>query len=270
MKAAQRGHWSAGALWSPGRCLRLVVVICCAASCRAASDLRPPCGQDAEPSYSEVGQPPAVRSWPAREAGSDWKPPACTGWTDTGFSSLIATAARFRASGGADGLLRHLGSVSHLTGIRYWSTTHGAWRTLITSAHALQDQNPDHRRQDFLPEELTPGSVHYFEQVDNLSGAAVYRLQVLELSSGRLVFAIENVTSIRRLLVTIFPPGAMQTVYFLDRESDGVWRYYSLLRTERNANWLAAGHPSSSINRANAFYRWLAGIPTDQEPPAAR
>ncbi|MBN9662974.1 MAG: hypothetical protein J0H49_32550 [Acidobacteria bacterium] len=169
-----------------------------------------------------------------------------------------------------DGLLRRLGSISSLTGIRYWSTTHGAWRTLITAARPLQDENPEHRRQDFRPEELTQGSVHYFEQVDNLSGAAVYRLQVLEVSSGRFVFAIENVTSIRRLLLTIFPPGAMQAVYFVDRESDGLWRFYCLLRTARNANWLAAGHPSSSINRATAFYRWLAGIPTDQEPPAAR
>ena len=33
---------------------------------------------------------------------------------------------------------------------------------------------------------------------------------------------------------------------------------------------MAAGNESSAINRAVAFYRWLAGIPTDQEPPAAR
>lgn len=112
---------------------------------------------------------------------------------------------------------------------------------------------------------MTQGSVHYFEQVDNLSGAAVYRMRILEVSNGRLVFEIENSTSIRRFLVTIFQPGEMQAVYFLDREPAGVWRYYALLRTGRNANRLAAGHPSSSINRANAFYRWLAGIPTDQE-----
>jgi hypothetical protein len=62
----------------------------------------------------------------------------------------------------------------------------------------------------------------------------------------------------------------MQSIYFLDRESDGVWRYYSIARTGRNASRLAAGHAASSINRAVAFYRALAGIPTDQEPPAAR
>ena len=49
-----------------------------------------------------------------------------------------------------------------------------------------------------------------------------------------------------------------------------IWRYYSIARTGRNASRLATGHESSSINRAVAFYRSLAGIPTDQEPPAAR
>lgn len=30
------------------------------------------------------------------------------------------------------------------------------------------------------------------------------------------------------------------------------------------------GHMASPVNRAVAFYRALVGIPTDQEPPAAR
>ena len=74
----------------------------------------------------------------------------------------------------------------------------------------------------------------------------------------------------RYSFVTLFHPGEMQSIYFLDRESADVWRYYSIARTGRNASRLAAGHESSSINRAVAFYRSLAGIPTDQEPPAAR
>ncbi len=30
----------------------------------------------------------------------------------------------------------------------------------------------------------------------------------------------------------------MQSIYFLDRESDDVWRYYSIVRTGKNANQL--------------------------------
>ena len=62
----------------------------------------------------------------------------------------------------------------------------------------------------------------------------------------------------------------MQSVYFLDREGDGVWRYYSIMRMGKNANGLIARNEASAINRAVAFFRHMAGIPTAQEPPAAR
>jgi Ca2+-transporting ATPase len=45
--------------------------------------------------------------------------------------------------------------------------------------------------------------------------------------------------------------------------------WVGLLMGGRNANGLT-GNESSSINRAVAFYRSLVGIPTGQEPPAAR
>jgi hypothetical protein len=70
--------------------------------------------------------------------------------------------------------------------------------------------------------------------------------------------------------VTLFHPGGLQSIYFLDRESENAWRYYSIVRTGKNANGLIAGNEASAINRAVAFYRYVVGIPTDQEPPAAR
>jgi hypothetical protein len=73
----------------------------------------------------------------------------------------------------------------------------------------------------------------------------------------------------RYFLVTMFRPGGMQSVTFLDRESKDVWRYYSITRTDRDANLFTAGYEASSINRSVAFYRYLAGIPTDKEPPAS-
>jgi len=62
----------------------------------------------------------------------------------------------------------------------------------------------------------------------------------------------------------------MQSIYFLDRESGSVWRYYGILRAGVGTNRLLAGNAASAINRAVAFYRYVVGIPTDQEPPAAR
>jgi hypothetical protein len=73
----------------------------------------------------------------------------------------------------------------------------------------------------------------------------------------------------RYLLIPVFRPGGVQSIYFLDRESDVVWRYYNIVRTGINASRFASNE-SSAINRSVAFYRYMVGIPTDQEPAAAR
>jgi len=231
---------------------------------------QPPCGKGPIPPYPGLDDSANVKSWSESDFGRDWRPPACTGWTALGFRTLVTTVARFRHTSEADGLLRHIGAISELAGMRYWSTTHKQWRTLIVNAYALTDLKAGHRREDFTPDELKEGKVLYFEQTDNLSGKAIYRMHIAEASAERLVIDVENVSMIRYLSIPILHPGEIQSIYFLDRESDNVWRYYSIVRTGRNANRLIAGNESSSINRAVAFYRYLVGIPTTQEPPAAR
>jgi len=257
---------------SSGRGTRFVfaALMLCQAHAYGRTEPQPPCGIDSVPLYPGLDSPPVVKFWSESDFGHDWIPPACTGWTAPGFATLVTTAARFRYASGAEGLLRHIGAISERTGMRYWSTTHQRWQTLVTSAHASIGSDAGHRRQDFAPAEMTVGKSLYLEQVDNLTGTAIYRMHIDEVSPDRLVFDVENVSTIRYFLVTLFHPGEMQSIYFLDRESDGVWRYYSIARTGQNASRLSTGHESSSVNRAVAFYRCLAGIPTDQEPPAAR
>ena len=254
------------------RRVRLVfsVILICQAHAYALSGPQPPCGDYTVPPYPGLENSPIVKFWSESDFGRDWKPPACTGWVEVGFSTLTTTVARFRCTSGADGLLRRIGAISELAGMRYWSTTHKQWQTLIVNAHALTGAQPTQLRQDFAPDEMQEGKVLYLEQADNLSGTAIYRTHIAEASADRLVYDVENVSTMRYSFLTLFPPGEMQSIYFLDRESDNVWRYYSIARTGRNASRLATGHESSSINRAVAFYRSLVGIPTDQEPPAAR
>jgi hypothetical protein len=246
------------------------VMLLCQAHAYAQVGPQPPCGKESVPPYPGLDSSPTVKFWSESDFSHGWRPPACTGWAEVGFSTLTTTVARFRYTSGAEGLLRHIGAPSELAGMRYWSTTHQQWRTLIVTAHALTGPAPGRRRGDFTPDEMRAGRALYFEQVDNLSGTSIYRTHIAEASADRLVFDTENVSVMRYFFVTLFQPGEMQSVYFLDRESDNVWRYYSIARTGRNASRLATGHESSSINRAVAFYRFLAGIPTDQEPPAAR
>jgi hypothetical protein len=187
-----------------------------------------------------------------------------------GFTTLVTIAARFPHTSEAGGLFRHIGAISELAGMRYWSTTHKQWRTLIVDAYALTGLQSGRRREDFTFDEMKEGKVLYFEQVDNLSGKAIYRMHIVEASARRLVFDVENVSTMRSFFIPILHPGELQSMYFLDRESDNVWRYYSIVRTGKNANGLIARNESSSVNRAIAFYRHLVGIPTAQEPPGAR
>ena len=236
----------------------------------AQSGPQPPCGREPIPPYPNLDDSAIVKSWNNSEFGRDWKPPACTGWSAVGFATLVTTVARFRYTSEAEGLLRHIGAISELSGMRYWSTTHKRWQTLIVDAHALTDVQSGQRREDFTPDEMKKGKDLYFEQVDNLSGKGIYRMHIAEASADRLVFDVENVSTMRYLLIPVLHPGEMQSIYFLDRESGNVWRFYSILRVGKNANRMIAGNQPSSINRAVAFYRHLVGIPADQEPPAAR
>ena len=247
----------------------VAAILCGEGSSRADAGPQPPCGSATVPPYPALENSPAVRTWDRAESGRDWTPPACTGWTDPGFTTLVVVAARFRHASGAEELLRRIGAISEHTGIRYWSTTHKRWQTLIINSHALSDATGDRRREDFSPGEMTEGKSLFFQQEDNLSGKAIYRMRIRSVSPDRLVFDTENTGTMRYLLLPMFRPGGMQSITFLDRESQGFWRYYSITRTSRNASLLAAGYDASSINRAVAFYRYLAGIPTDKEPPAS-
>lgn len=232
---------------------------------------QPPCGREPVPPYPGLDDSAIVKSWSKSDFGRDWKPPTCTGWAAPGFTTLVTIVARFRDTSKTEDLLRHIGAISDLPGMRYWSTTHKQWQTLVVDAYALTGLQPAaRRREDFTLDELKVGNALYFEQVDNLSGKGIYRMQITEASPDRLVFDVENASTMRYHIIPLLHAGELQSIYFLDRESDSVWRYYSIMRTARNANGLIAGNESSSVNRAVAFYRHFVKIPTDQEPPAAR
>lgn len=246
------------------------LLLLCQAHVYAQSGPQPPCGVEPIPPYPSLGDVATVTAWSKSDFGRDWKPPACTGWTAAGFSTLVTTVARFHHDSGADGLLRRVGAISELAGVRYWSTTHQRWQTLINDAHALAGPQLGLRREDFALDEMKKGKVLYFEQVDNLAGKATYRMHITEASADRLVFDVENISTMRYLMIPVLHAGDMQSIYFMDRESEDIWRFYSMVRTGREANGMMAGNRSSAINRAVAFYRHFLGIPTGQEPPAAR
>jgi hypothetical protein len=236
----------------------------------AESAPHPPCASPPSPAYAEVGSLPAVRVWAGTDLGPDWVPAACTGWRPLAFRTLVAAAGRFRFSGLAEDLLARFAAVTALTTIRYWSVSDQRWENLVTSASALSGSDASTHRPDFRVNEMTAGAALYFVQNDNRStNDVVYRLRVQEFGPDRLMIETENVSSVRYLLLPLAGPGDLQALYFLERQTSNKWGYYSLARTSASTSLLIGGHEASYINRAVALFRYIAGLPTDQEPPAA-
>jgi uncharacterized protein DUF6675 len=266
------GSAPAGAIRSGVRAnsLALLVLVLLYTSA-AAQGPSPPCGGAPQPSYPAAGEPERSGIWTTSELGASWVPPQCTGWTGTDFRLLVAVAGRIRDPRSMEQLLSRFGSISGLVGLRYWSATERSWKELVTSASAVQGPAGKRPRADFSLAELGAGNSVYFSQTDNRSsGSVVYRMTVLEARPDRVVIGIENVTSIRLLLITLFPPGSAQTTDFLERQPDGSWGYYSLVRTRASSSMLTGTFLSSYVNRAVAFFRHIAGIPEEAQPAMAR
>jgi hypothetical protein len=247
----------------------VLALLLCQALGIAKDGPHPPCGKEPVPPYPGLGDSTNVKAWSRSDLGLKWIPPGCTGWTAEGFTTLVTTVARFPHTSDAEGLLRRVGAISGLAGMRYWSSSQKEWETLIVNAYALTGPQSGERRADFTPDEMKEGADLYYQQVDNRSGKEIFRMHIAEVSAERIVIEVENVSTIRYLYFPLFSPGEMQSVYFLDRESETVWQFYSMVRTGKDASRLVSGNESSAINRAVAFYRYLVGIPTAEEPPAA-
>jgi hypothetical protein len=185
---------------------------------------QPPCGKAPAPSMAVVGAAPAIQIWHDGELERiGWQPPSCTGWLPSSRSKLlVALAGRFRFEGMIDDLVARKGAISTLRGIKYWSATEAQWRTLVIDAAALSGPDAHSRRADFAPSELLTGSEHLFWEDDSRSGEIVYRMRVLDRSPSSVVIATENLTPVRKLMVTLFAPGALQSVEYIAQVSPGI------------------------------------------------
>jgi hypothetical protein len=234
----------------------------------ASAKLTPPCEGSPVPAYPPIGQPPATDVWSAGELSrSGWQAALCLNWGTNPTKLAAALAGQFQFAGSLDDLATRLAGMSALKSVRYWSVSHKAWQPLASDSGTLD--GPDGKgRADPSAAELTPGSSFYYFEVSH--GRTVYRMTVRERSTERLVVSTENVTPIRIGILTAFEPGALQSVIFLDKRGPGLWGYYQTIRAAEGASVIALGSDASYVNRLAALYRHMAGLPTDQEPPAAR
>ena len=237
-----------------------------------AAGPQPPCAMSAVPAYSAPGAPPTIGIWHSSDLDqSNWQPPKCTGWSPTSRSKLVvALAGSFRFTGSIDQILERAGAISTFRNIRYWSTTDEKWRPFANNAFALESPDKTSRRADFSASDLIKNATLYYWEDDSRSGEIVHRLRVFETTPDRAIIADENITPIRKFFVTLFDPGDLQSTIFIQRLSPDRFGVYILSRTGEASSAFAEGHDGSYVNRAAALYRQLAGIKTDQDPPAAR
>lgn len=233
----------------------------------------PPCQGQTYPAAGEIGDSLKQLVWIDEEVPADWAPPACTGWPAGPIRALLAGAGSFRMAGDTGALVAHLAEISRLRDIVYWSTSRKSWRPLFDEAAALSLPDRDAVRADFSKEDVVPGAVLLsWLKENNPTAGVVYRTTVHERTPDRLVFETVNVSSVKaRLLVftrEIAGPGEFRQLYFIERERDDVWSFYSLSLMGRSAS-LAGTTAANYRNRAEAYFRYLAELDMEREPPAS-
>ena len=226
-------------------------------------------GVESYPALPTLDAAPNVGFWSGEALGRAWDPPGFTEWQAAPTSFVVALAGHFTDSRDVDAMLSRIGMISALPEVRYWSVTDKQWNTLFTRATSLSSANKSALRGDFSASEIHSGGEFYFLSADNrLQNETVTRLRVRDVGMQRIVLEMTNVSPLRWFAFTMVPAGDMQTLYFLDRQKDGSWQFYSVTRV-LNASFLLSRLASgpSYMNRAIAMYRYIAGIPTDRDRP---
>lgn len=248
--------------------MKTAVLVACllltAPAAQAAS--APACPTDSAAPYplpGAIGDPPTVVSW----QGLTELPDSCRIGLQEPATLTIALSGQFRHDGTTEEIAERLGAISNTKNLPYWSVTDGDWRVLVSDAFALDSSDSRSMRSDFTAREMSSGQTLYFAQNDTRSwGLNVYSVKAVHSSSEHLIIDSENLSAIRLGPVTLFNPGDVQSVLFIDRHDATTWTYFSLSVIRRST---LAAREKSLINRQSAFYRLLIGQAPDQEPPLA-
>jgi hypothetical protein len=206
----------------------------------------------------------------ARVRGDSTAPVGAACFDRSGSAAIwVTVAAVNRSAASPETFIGRFGAISELLTVQYWSTTDQKWRPLVSKASAIDGPKSTQPRADYSAAELAAGDGRYYLITDSRSGhATAYRLRLRQIQPGRVVVETSNVSAIKEWGVTIYAANGLDTWYFLNERSPGVWAYYSITRVIP-ASLFAEGHEKSYINRAVALYRHYMVLRTDTEPPAA-
>lgn len=228
---------------------------------RAEAQPSPPClsiGKPMSPAYGTLGKPPAAEFW--RDIAIE-RNVRCLGNLHGPMKLVIALTSRFRSATTVEHIATRAGAISATKDLPYWSATEARWRPLISDAFALQSPTSPAPRPDFSAQEVLSGQKLYFAQKDTRSTSLnIFSLRATMTSADRLVIEIINLTKVRFTFLTLFEPKTLISVHFFDRLEPNIWGYYGLSAVQSGST---DGHEKSMINRAAAFFRFLAKTSKD-------
>lgn len=232
---------------------------------------RPPCDGTSIPAFPESLHAPRIEVWLDHRKLKAWQPASCLGWTTKPATVLIAIAGRFEQAGTVHELLARLAAVSTHTSILYWSASRQKWRPLLEQSYALSAPDPSARRQDFTLDELKTGDqVLVLEDENGLAREVIQQFSIIHRDAEKLIVGATNLTSSTMLLATLFEAGGSDMQLWVEHEAGEIWTYYSLTRLSGSPLLAKPALERSYMNRAAAFFHFLAATPEELQSPAAR
>ena len=233
---------------------------------RAAS----PCGKSwSMPAGPPPGASPAVEVWRADEGERALVLAGCGGSELPSGTVLVAVSGTFREPGGIEAVLGRLGAVSRQLEIQAWNGDKETWQPLLEDAAALAGPDAEARRSDFAPGEFRKGAkLHVLYDDADPVGPIVYRMAVHAIDAGGFTLVTKNVVPGRLMGFTMAAAGGIHGVVTVRKEGS-LMRYHALTAIALAPMAAAMVPDAAHVSRAVATFRYLAGIPTDREPPPA-
>ncbi|MGD9510258.1 MAG: DUF6675 family protein [Geminicoccaceae bacterium] len=258
MPTAWRAATLAGILWAAGSGLA------------AAGDgpRQPPCSVAAPPDWPRPSAEPVVTVWHPGALPPSWRLDGCARLTLPAEATLVGVVGRFHHQGDALSLLARLGQVSAQRQLRYWNVAAGRWLPLLADASPVTGAEHERRRPDFKLDELLAGKPLFLLYDDDESpGPVVFELEVADAGQDGFTATARSVTPMRLLGVTLAGPGDLGSVLAVRRLGPDEFGYYALSAAALSPFAMLTVPDSTLANRAVASFRFLAGIPSDREPP---
>ncbi len=229
------------------------------------ADPVPQCGKAAPPPFPPVDKPPLIQCW-VSGGRQDGPLPDCSPLRLQDAVLVIRLSASYVAPGTLDDQLAHVGAVSMLKGMPYWSFTDKQRQPLIREAYAIESAESMKPRADFSVAELRRGQDVYFAHSDNRSSALVpFVMRLTQQDAQGFSMRVESLGDVKFMGLTVLAAHEIQWGVRIEHLGGNRFGYRSLLGLRRLRMGGVDRHRQSNLARAAAMFDLLSGRVTEIE-----